>query len=111
MEFNLTGQASIDTMVSTKSTPAKMGKSASNAHHERGMSPTTAFAPVNTPPRAANLTPTEKSASGGSRKKVTPRKWDYNHIPIGPEMRARNGRMAGRNLITWTRKFTPCSPC
>ncbi|KAK3315152.1 hypothetical protein B0H66DRAFT_606056 [Apodospora peruviana] len=48
------------------------------------------------------------SASAASKKARTSKKeWNYTHIPANSEQRKKNGRVEGRNLITWNRPRMP----
>lgn len=81
-------------MGSTKKTPAKAGKTAAKAHQERGDNQV--------------QTPVPKTPASRSRKKksgeATPSEWNFTSAPPTAADRAKNGRVEGRNLITWTRK-------
>ncbi|KAK0706563.1 hypothetical protein B0T26DRAFT_875713 [Lasiosphaeria miniovina] len=93
-------------MVSSKKTPAKPGKSsAAQVHRSGGKSPSPSpFAPPVTPKRAT--TNTAAAATTGSQKKKgasAQKEWNFTHLPIKQEERKKNGRVEGRNLITWNR--------
>ena len=97
------------TMVSSKKSPAKAGRTAIDDHHRVE---TDFDTPKNKTPtgrgsshaadETLTSTPTGKS---GRRGRGTPKVWNFTHVPPNQEDRAKNGRQEGRNLITWTRRF------
>lgn len=49
--------------------------------------------------------PAKKKAA--AKKPAAERDWNYTYMPPDPEQRKKNGRVEGRNLITWNRKTFP----
>ncbi|KAK3397131.1 hypothetical protein B0T20DRAFT_356343 [Sordaria brevicollis] len=91
-------------MAGTRKSPSKMGQSpAVRAHHAR-------ISSTSSNPFAGPSTPAKVGGGGGgggsSAKKSegTPAKeWNFTYLPPSHEERKRNGRVEGRNLITWSR--------
>ncbi|KAK3946306.1 hypothetical protein QBC46DRAFT_348892 [Diplogelasinospora grovesii] len=98
-------------MTSTKKTPSKGTKSASKAHYQRGSTPPPAMTPPTpTPNRRGGGGGRDRdvgSSDGGSaskrKSKSAEKAWNYTHHLPNPDQKKKNGRMEGRNLITWTR--------
>ncbi|KAK3490902.1 uncharacterized protein B0T23DRAFT_172545 [Neurospora hispaniola] len=86
-------------MGGTRKSPTKLGQSpAVKSHHARVNSASSAaFAGPSTPSRPAG--------GGGAKKdEGTPAKeWNFTYLPPSHEERKKNGRVEGRNLITWSR--------
>jgi len=52
-----------------------------------------------------------KSKKAAGKKPATEKEWNYTHMPPDPDQRKKNGRVEGRNLITWNRKtLANCLP-
>ncbi|KAJ4395058.1 hypothetical protein N0V85_006693 [Neurospora sp. IMI 360204] len=86
-------------MGGTRKSPTKLGQSpAVKSHHARVNSASSAaFAGPSTPSRPAG-------GGGAKKNESTPAKeWNFTYLPPSHEERKKNGRVEGRNLITWSR--------
>ncbi|KAK1777875.1 hypothetical protein QBC45DRAFT_393832 [Copromyces sp. CBS 386.78] len=84
-------------MGSTRKSPTKLGQSpAVKSHHARVNSTSSnAFAGPSTP---------SKLVGSAKKNESTPAKeWNFTYLPPSHEERKKNGRVEGRNLITWSR--------
>lgn len=45
-----------------------------------------------------------KNQASGAKKYAAEKEWNFTYMPASTEQRKRNGRVEGRNLITWNRK-------
>ncbi|KAH7626886.1 hypothetical protein B0T09DRAFT_376505 [Sordaria sp. MPI-SDFR-AT-0083] len=91
-------------MGNTRKSPSKLGQSpAVKSHHARVNSTSSnAFGGPSTPSKLGG-----GGGGGGSARKnesSTPAKeWNFTYLPPSHEERKKNGRVEGRNLITWSR--------
>lgn len=47
----------------------------------------------------------KKTPASGPKKAAADKEWNYTYMPASNEQRKKNGRVEGRNLITWNRKL------
>lgn len=85
-----------------------MGQSpAVKAHHARiSSTPSNPFAGPSTPSKGFGGGGGGGGSSSAKKSEGTPAKeWNFTYLPPSYEERKRNGRVEGRNLITWSRKY------
>ncbi|KAM7209533.1 hypothetical protein V8F20_000271 [Naviculisporaceae sp. PSN 640] len=56
-----------------------------------------------TPQVPARRAPAKKKTPASAPKKAAEKEWNYSYMPASTEQRKKNGRVEGRNLITWNR--------
>jgi len=96
-------------MGSTKKSPTKAGGSgysAAKAHRQRASTPPEpSEAEASYSPAPSIESPTPTRASSKKKKSNLAKNWNFTHVPPKADDRRKNGRVEGRNLITWTREY------